>query len=125
MDLGDAIFQDEIVSEAWFRDELLQHGVIIERNTDQGRPSGGEYRPEVRAGSGNHAIIFLRSVEGVLAGREKPMVKEKIRVYSETSEWADWTIRSVKGPEAGIYDLLCVLDGSRAISSDKRVPKGD
>jgi len=122
-DLGELIFGDDLASEAMFRGAALEHGAILDRRFEQGRPGvAGEYRPQIREGSADHGTVYIRTSEGAFSSGKAsyPKVGEVIQVKeSETDGFEPWRIRLKRGPEGGMFELLCELEGSRSVNTHR------
>ena len=99
-DLGELIFGDDLANEAMFRGAALEHGAILDRRFEQGRPGvAGEVRP--REGSADHGTVYIRTSEGAFSSGKAsyPKVGEVIQVKETRRGFEPWRIR-LKRPKA-------------------------
>ena len=126
-DIGQLIFGDDLASEAMFRGSALEHGAILDRRFEQGRPGvAGEFRPQIREGSADHGTVYIRASESVFSSGKAsyPKVGEVVQVKErEIDGFEPWRIRLKRGPEGGMFELLCELEGSRSVNT-RRVNGG-
>lgn len=115
MDLTKYTFISALTKEATYNGNPLQFGAIVERRFDQGRPGvAGEYRPQIREGSANHATIRIRAVEGFV-----PSIGDVMEVKDDYGNWEEWRVRGEKRSYGGVIELLCEIKGSRAVASGR------
>lgn len=125
IDLSDDIFSAGLESPADYNGVHLEHGAILSRRFDQGRPGvAGEYRPQIREGAGDHATIYLHAGETVFVANGRPKVGDAVAVSEENGVSESWKVRGIKGQKAGIYELLCERGRSRAVTTDKGTVNG-
>lgn len=119
IDLTECTFVPELTIPASVNGTQLVHGCVFERRMEGGRPGvAGEYRPQLRDGSGSHATIFIRAVEP-LYELGSIVVGDAITTM-EGGVPETWIVRERKGPVAGLMQYLVALEGSRLINTAKK-----
>lgn len=120
IDLADDIFSAGLQSPAEYNGVHLEHGAVLSRRFEQGRPGvAGEYRPQIREGAGDHATIYLHAGEPVFTANGRPKIGAVVTIIDRPDGADGWRVRGVKGQKAGIYELLCEREGSRIVTTDK------
>ena len=102
-DLGELIFGDDLANEAMFRGAALEHGAILDRRFEQGRPGvSGEYLPQIREGSADHGTVYIRTSEGAFrVARPHPKLAKSFKSRSETDVLNRMNM-SKRGPEGAV-----------------------
>jgi len=126
IDIANDLFSiPDFVSKALYNGVELEHGAIVSKRFDQGRPGvAGEFRPQIREGAGNHSTIYLHAKEEVFKANGSPKVGDAIRIAEELGAFQDYKVRGTKGAKGGFYEILAETVGSRIMNTDKGTAKG-
>jgi len=117
IDLTADTFIPELVTPCVYAGFPSVYGCVMLRNYEHGRPGvSGEFSPESRSGSANHALICMRMADPVFEGRE-PAVGDSL-----SADGSDWRVRIVRKGQGGSYELLCEESGSRAVNWERSEP---
>lgn len=119
IDLTEHTFVPELTLPASVNGSELAYGCVFERRMEGGGPGvAGEYRPQLRDGSGSHATIFVRAAEPLFELGEIAVGDAITTMENGVPE--TWIVRERKGPVAGLMQYLVALEGSRLINTTRK-----
>ena len=123
IDISDDIFRSkELTTPAVYRRVQLSFGCVISEKFQSGRPGlAGESRPQIREGASDHVIIYVRAAEPVLM-TGKPRIGDRIAAAEILDEYSHYTVKAIRGPKGGVYELLAEGAKSRVVQTTKEVP---
>lgn len=126
IDIANDLFSiPDFVSKALYNGVELEHGAIVSRRFDQGRPGvAGEFRPQIREGAGDHSTIYLHGKEEVFKASGNPKVNDTIRISESLEEFQDYKVRGMRGPKGGFFEILAEKIGTRIMNTNKGTAKG-